>query len=211
MIILKNYSINEEMSHDFIMHYKIVDDLLIVNYGNGEIRRLKYSTKNEKELLQKMKHQVLDSKLFLGMLNTKWEIYLKLIIYEILFGTLFGVMMFVGDMPIVGALGGSLSFGTGIIFTSYKLNDCKKLRDDLKKNLLFVNNENNLNEIIRNEPEFVDKIDYKYRTKAINPERFDFSFTLNTIDSIEYDDLDAMYKQIEEIVDRPKILKKSKK
>jgi len=145
------------------------------------------------------------------MLNTKWEIYLKLIIYEILFGTLFGVMMFVGDMPIVGALGGSLSFGTGIIFTSYKLNDCKKLRDDLKKNLLFVNNENNLNEIIRNEPEFVDKIDYKYRTKAINPERFDFSFTLNTIDSIEYDDLDAMYKQIEEIVDRPKILKKSKK
>lgn len=207
---MKNYSLNKMMEQDFILNYVIVGDKIIINYANGDVDTLGYSIENEKNILNKMKYQVLNSKHFSSFLNYKFEIFLKLFMDVMLLFVLFIITFFVAEMSYITALLGMSIFSVSIALTGYKLNSYQKLRNDIKKQLLFLKNEDNLNLVIRNNPEVIRKLNSKICEKVITNESNNFRFTLNTIDRMEYKELKQVYGYVEE-KDNIKDVKKKRK
>lgn len=205
MNCLENYSLNKNEATSFILHYEVINAFIYITYGDGRIDVKSYSIEEEKRILKKMKNQVLNSKNFLVDLNYKFEIFFKLLLDEILLLTMFIVTIISIGLPYFSTIIGLLIFPIIMGFTSYKLNGYKKLRKDIKKNLLFVKNEDNLNIIIRNSPEVINKLRDKVLTKSSNK----FVFTLNTIDRIKYEELQQIYDSVDKTINnRHKALNK---
>ena len=86
---MKDYSIGKNNSKHFILNYIIIGKQIIVYYANDDVDTFDYSIEKEKEILERMKYQVISSKNFYKGLNTKFEIFLKLFINEILLFIMF--------------------------------------------------------------------------------------------------------------------------
>ena len=184
---MKDYSIGKNSGKHFILNYIIIGNKLIVYYANDDVDTFDYSIEKEKEILERMKYQVTSSKNFYDGLNTKLEIFLKLLINEIL--------LFIWTL-IPNSIR-SILLSISIIITGYKLNKCNKIRNDFKKHLLFINNEDYLNNIIRNDIESTKELEEKLRRKVNNNESNNFKFTINTIDGMEYRELREVYRFVD--------------
>ena len=69
------------------------------------------------------------------------------------------------------------------------------MKNDIKKHILFLRNENSLNLIIRNEPKITNNLNNKLQKKLLNNSKF--YFNINSIDNLEYKDLEQIYNSIE--------------
>ena len=197
MTKVKDYSIGINSGKHFILNYIIIGNKLIVYYANDDVDSFEYSKELEKEILEKMKYQVINSKNFYMGLNTKLEIFLKLLINEILLFIMFVIGSMSIKLTLIPNIIGSILLPISIIITGYKLNKCNKIRNDFKKHLLFINNEDYLNSIIRNDIESTKELEEKLRRKVNNNESNNFKFTINTIDGMEYRELREVYRFVD--------------
>lgn len=194
---MKDYSISKKSSKHFILNYIIIGNKLIVYYANDDVDSFEYSIDKEKEILERMKYQVTSSKKFYDGLNTKLEVFLKLLINEILLFTMFIMACMSINLTLIPNIIGTILLPTSIIITGYKLNKYNKIRNDFKKHLLFINNEDYLNNIIRNDIESTKGLEEKLRRKLNNNESNNFKFTINTIDGMEYKELREVYRYVD--------------
>lgn len=194
---MKDYSIGKNSGKHFILNYIIIGNKLIVYYANDDVDTFDYSIEKEKEILERMKYQVTSSKNFYDGLNTKLEIFLKLLINEILLFIMFVIGSMSIKLTLIPNIIGSILLPISIIITGYKLNKCNKIRNDFKKHLLFINNEDYLNNIIRNDIESTKELEEKLRRKVNNNESNNFKFTINTIDGMEYRELREVYRFVD--------------
>lgn len=194
---MKDYSIDKNNSKHFILNYIIIGNTIIVYYANDDVDAFDYSIEKEKEILERMKYQVISSKNFYKGLNTKFEIFLKLFINEIL---LFG-MFIMGSMSmnftLIPNIIGSVLLPISIIITGYKLNKYNNIKKDFKKHLLFISNENGLNNVIRNDMNVTRGLDEGLRKKVFNDCSNNFKFNINTIDGMEYKELREVYRYVD--------------
>lgn len=206
---MKNYSLNETQSKNFILNYIIIGKQIIINYANDDVDIIPYSTSNEKKILNKMKSQVLNSKKYLNEVNNKFEIFLKLFIDEILLFILYIIAVINIKITLIQSIIYSIIFPIVIALTGYKLNKYHNIRTDIKKNLLFLNNEDNLNLTIRNNPEITKGLDKELIEKIYRNDGNNFSFTFNTIDNIKYRELQEIYRYVDKnINNKPSTLKR---
>lgn len=194
---MKDYSIDKSNSKHFILNYIIIGNTIIVYYANDDIDTFEYSIQKEKEILEKMKYQVISSKKFYDGLNAKLEIFLKLLINEILLFTMFILGSMSMNLTLIPNIIGSVMLPISIIITGYKLNKCNKIRKDFKKHILFLNNEGNLNNVIRDNMDITRGLDEELRKKVQHNESNNFKFTINTIDGIEYRELREVYRYVD--------------
>lgn len=208
---MKNYSLSETQSKNFILNYIIIGKQIIINYANNDIDVIPYSISNEKEILNKMKNQVLNSKRYSSELNNKFEIFLKLFIDEVILFILCIIAMININFTLIPSIICSIIFPIVIGLTGYKLNKYHNIRKDIKKNLLFLNNEDNLNQTIRNNHKITEGLDEKLREKIYIKETNNFSFTFNTIDNIKYRELQEIYRCVNNnINNKPNTLERKK-
>ena len=191
---MKDYSLSKEYKKDFILHYEIINNYMYISKADGKIEIKKYSKEEEIKILEKMKNQVLNSKEFSTTLNQKFETFVKLFLDESLLLTMFIVTILTLGLPIIPTIIGFITFPVIMTLTGLKLGKYTKLRNDLKKNLLFLKNEDNLNPILRKDTELL-------KEKTNN-----FSFTLNTINDISYKQLIDLYSTL----NKPKKLTKKR-
>lgn len=208
---MKDYSIVKNNNKHFILNYIIIGKQIIVYYANDDVDTFYYSIEKEKEILERMKYQVISSKRFYKGLNTKFEIFLKLFINEIL---LF-IMFIIGSMSItltlIPNIIGSILLPISILITGYNLNKCNSIRNDFKKHLLFLNNEEYFNNIIRNNLDATKELDEKLRKKVFNDESNNFRFSINTIDNMEYKELREVYRYVDNSVNnKPNTLERKR-
>ena len=167
---------------------------MYISKADGKIEIKKYSKEEEIKILEKMKNQVLNSKEFSTTLNQKFETFVKLFLDESLLLTMFIVTILTLGLPIIPTIIGFITFPVVMTLTGLKLRKYTKLRNDLKKNLLFIKNEEKLNPILRKDTELL-------KEKTNN-----FSFTLNTINDISYKQLIDLYSTL----NKPKKLTKKR-
>lgn len=194
---MKDYSISKNSSKHFILNYIIIGNKLIVYYANDDVDSFEYSKELEKDILEKMKYQVINSKNFYMGLNTKLEIFLKLLINEILLFIMFIIGCMNINFTLIPNIIGSVLLPISMIITGYKLNKCNKIRNDFKKHMLFINNEDNLNEVIRNNVDITRGLDEELRRKVFKSESNNFKFNINTIDDFKYKELREVYRYVD--------------
>lgn len=194
---MKDYSIGKNSSKYFILNYIIIGNTIVVYYANDDVDTFEYSIDKEKEILERMKYQVISAKKFYKGLNTKLEIFLKLFINEILLFIMFIVACMSINLTLIPNIIGGILLPLSMIITGYKLNKCNKIRNDFKKHLLFINNEDYLNNIIRDNRDATKGLNEELRRKLNNNESNNFRFTINTIDGIEYRELREVYRYVD--------------
>ena len=210
---MKNYSLNKKEAEIFILNYIILNNFIIVNYANGNVITMPYSTQKEKNILEKMRHQVLDCGEFYSILKNKFKIVSKLLVYEvIIFVSLLAAIVITPNPALVFVIVSIFSLVIGISFTLYKVLYYQKLRNDIKKHLLFLDNEDYLNLILRNNKNIRQNLDTTSLTKVYEGRQGDFSFDINTIDNINYSELKHLYEQTKQIINNNdiKVLKRKK-
>lgn len=194
---MKDYSIDKNNNKHFILNYIIIGKQIIVYYANDDVDAFDYSIEKEKEILERMKYQVISSKNFYKGLNTKFEIFLKLFINEILLLVMFIMGSMSMDFTLIPNIIGSFILPISIIITGYKLNKYNNIKKDFKKHLLFISNEDGLNNVIRNDMNVTRGLDEGLRKKVFNDCSNNFKFNINTIDGMEYKELREVYRYVD--------------
>ena len=204
---MKDYTIDKSISKYFILNYIIIGNTIIVYYANDDVDTFDYSIEKEKEILERMKYQVINSKNFYKGLNTKFEIFLKLFINEILLFAMFIMSSMSMNFTLIPNIIGNIILPISIIITGYKLNKYNNIKKDFKKHLLFISNENGLNNVIRNDMNVTRGLDEGLRKKVFNDCSNNFKFNINTIDGMEYKELREVYRYVD---NKNKVLTKRK-
>ena len=152
------YSQNFKNEDSFILNYKVINNRIIVNYANGNVDIFVYSIDREKEILIQMKEQVLGSKGCLKSLYNETMIYFKLLTNKLALFIFFVAIMLFFDVSLLAAAVTFTYFPIVIGLLVRKLIKCKGVIEDVKKNLLFLSNEEKINSDIRNKSEVRENI-----------------------------------------------------
>ena len=188
-----DYTLIKGGCKNFILNYYIFNGNIIVNYADKSVETVPYSIEKEKEILERMKLQVIDSKNKFKDLNYRYEIFLKLFIDIILLYGMFIFSIFNYDMSIItNIIGNILCSGFSLLF-GYNFFKYRKIRNDVMKNLLFLRNEDSLNISIRDNPNVTMKLNEKIREKIYGDRDSNFKFSFNSIDNISYSELYSIY------------------
>ena len=193
MVFLKYYSQNFKNEDCFILNYKVINNRIIVNYANGNVDVFVYSIDREKEILSQMKEQVLGSKGCLKSLYNETMIYFKLLTNKLALFIFFVAIMLFFDVSLLAAAVTFTYFPVVIGLLVRKLIKCKGVIEDVKKNLLFLSNEEKINSDIRNKSEVRENIVEEVRDKVFSLDNGSFPFSFNSIDEISFDELKEIY------------------
>lgn len=213
---MKDYTLGSSKYKEFILDYEIEDDKLIIKYASGYIEEVVYTNGMLKEVLLKMKEQILEVKDLEVKINKKNSLNLRLITVF-----LFLSMFFIH--PLVHLII-SLSM-IGIFIGKF----CERvfILRDYNKNKLFIENMNLFqNNISRDALKEVDKnykddLEYLVNLKEQQDKFkievlmfFDEKYsilrepTIKTIDDLSYESVEEIYNVLSDNTEDKKIKKR---
>lgn len=196
---MKDYSLNLEDSKTFVLNYTVKDNQIAVNLANGENYVIPYTTENEVKLLKRMKTQVLQSDEFMSKQEKRFSRSWKWAIWSVSMFALNVITLASGNsvLPIASGMCASW-FVFDIGYRIYSMVDSKRNIKDINKNKMLLNNEERLNEKVRENHNILAHTDEKTKKIVHSTPGDQPVFTLNSIDEIKYEEL----KQILENIDR---------
>jgi len=180
---MKDYSNNKEERNDFILSYQIdyKKEFIYIYYANDSVEKVKYSEKCEKDILKKMKIQV--NKAYKNYKNYEND-YVKMdviLLMALTFLVITSLLIFISPLYFVIPL---CSAGVAL-FAQIRAFELKKIKDDLRKNYLFLKNEHAINNKKMCERAF--RTCYKRTVK----EKLDnkVKFTINDTEAFTFDEM----------------------
>ena len=194
---MKDYSNN---SNSFILNYTIEDNMIIVNMASGDKCEYLYSIDKEKEILEKMKKQVLHPDTYFYLIDQKersksakfYSVYnsafFMINVYAITFGH--------SSAPIISSLCAAW-FLCESSRRIYNLLDSQSIIDDINKNMMFINNEEAIKSGLLTY--YNRRIDTKTKN-IVEPVEMK-KITLNSMDKIKYKELKSLVKTIKKDID----------
>lgn len=196
---MKDYSLNLEDSKTFVLNYTVKDNQITVNLANGENYVIPYTAENEVKLLKRMKTQVLQSDEFMSKQEKRFSKSWKLAIWGVPMLAL-NVIASASDISAVSIVSGMWAswFVFDIGYRIYSMIDSKRNIKDINKNKMLLNNEERLNEKVKENHNVLAHTDEKTKKMVHSTPVDQPVFTLNSIDKIKYEEL----KQILENIDR---------
>lgn len=196
---MKDYSLNLEDSKTFVLNYTVKDNQITVNLANGENYVIPYTAENEVKLLKRMKTQVLQSDEFMSKQEKRFSKSRKLAIWGVPMLAL-NVIASASDISAVSIVSGMWAswFVFDIGYRIYSMIDSKRNIKDINKNKMLLNNEERLNEKVKENHNVLAHTDEKTKKMVHSTPVDQPVFTLNSIDKIKYEEL----KQILENIDR---------
>lgn len=199
---MKDYSLNSDSVKDFILNYRVDKDKnqIIIHLANGISKIIPFTIENEKNTLKKMKIQVLSSNEFMSKQEKRFSRSWKFAIWDASMITNSIISVVNGNCvaPTLNFLCASyLAFD--IIFRVYFMLDTKRNITDIKKNKLFIDNEEEINKSIQTNQTILSKVVNKNKMQsdiAHNLHNLDSSNTLNPQQVITLNSVDKMrYKK----------------
>ena len=182
---MKDYTCVWTNQYDFILNYSIVDGNLVLNMASGKLKTYPYSIEKEKEILEKMRQQVINCSSF--RCNEK-----EILRESLRWGILDSSSLLVSFYIMVSR---SLDFSTtGVFFIALLYCTTKRLLilknsyeniQDYNKNELYVENEEALKDSIATY--YKKRIDTSSRN-IVQPKEIK-SISINSMDKINYREL----------------------
>lgn len=196
---MKDYSLNLEDSKTFVLNYTVKDNQITVNLANGENYVIPYTTENEVKLLKRMKTQILQSDEFMNKQEKRFSRSWKWAIWSASMIALNIISLASGNsaVPVLSGICASW-FVFDVGYRIYNMVDSKRNIKDINKNKMLLNNEERLNEKVKENYNILAHTDEKTKEIVHSTPVDQPVFTLNSIDKIKYEEL----KQILENIDR---------
>lgn len=198
---MKDYTLNKYDKRDFILNYMIENDQIKIKYADNKTYTIPYTTHNEKRIIRKMKLQVLNSGEFEDVQKENFKKNIKGLIANI-------VILGLNILSIVYLDGGMISYIISIIsaFTleAYTCNiiKIKRALEDIEKNKLLINNEEEINKSIVENKNILNNVD-KEVTEIIQSARDENNvINISSIENLKLKEL----KSLLEIVRKEKEL-----
>lgn len=197
---MKNFSMKRKDSKMFILKYKVEENQIRIVLASKETYIIPYTLENEKNVLGKMKQQVLNADAFENKQKKKFsDAIVNLVVALFLIGIAIYVLVvrnnsIVIAWPIVVIVLGSLMFLTAI----KAMRQSKKKIKDIYKNRLFITNEKKLNDNVRINQNVLYHT--SSRTKEVVSSMLlkkQPAFTFNTVDKMKYKELKQILENIE--------------
>lgn len=185
---MKNYVLDRDKSIDFILNYTIKGNNIIINTASKEKITVPNTEEYEKNILKKMKKQV---KKYAYQYKNHWQsecdenftIVKALLINALIWTPLWIFTLPVFLIPLVGVSALLIMF---IIFgTKYKIS--KTNIEDAKKNIMFIENEEDINKYIAHE-----NVLSKMKSDTAKVTLESNKLNINSIDKIKYKELKRM-------------------
>lgn len=195
-----------EDNDNIILGYKIKDDKILIDFSNKlESHHIPYSFENEKKVLEQMKKQISEpsyQKRISHINNYVVEKYtslsdyllplikiaIELILIDLTNPTIFNVILLI----LAGANAGIFIAKIGILI------EFDKILKDIDKNTLFLENEDEINEYLKENPDIIDELPKKAKELIISPYNKEQNININILDKIKY-------KQLKKILEKMKI------
>lgn len=181
---MKDYSNNVEERKKFVLSYKVDESekSIRVQYADGGFKWLTYTEKSEKEILKRMKIQV--NKAYKKYKD--YENYYDKMNFISLIALTFLVITFslVCISPLFLII--PLCSATVAIFTQIKAFELKEIKNDLRKNYLFLKNEK-----VINDKEMCERAFRRCYRKDVKEKLNDrkVKFTINNIEEFSFEDM----------------------
>lgn len=194
---MKDYSLNYEDSKTFILNYKIEHNQIIVILASGENYVIPYSLENEKNLLERMKKQVLSSSEFETKQKKRFSSAWKWAIWSGFMLAFNSIVLATGNsiFPVASGICAGL-FGFDITCRVYSMIDSKGKIKDIYKNKMFLNNEELLNEKVKSNQNILSNTNTKTKELVASTPEDVPVFSLNTMDKIKYQELKTILENI---------------
>lgn len=164
---MKNY---DETNENFICNYYLDDDAIVVILGDNTYYTIPYTIANERKILNTMRRQINDFKNYNNKLFKKKRKNLAFLVLDIiLFIT---VLLYFANSPLVISIISKICLFLLALTTGSRIVDDFKIKStiiDLYKNKNFIDNEDKINDIIKNKPLALEGISLKVDEK-INEE-----------------------------------------
>ncbi len=186
-----NYTLDEKDDELFILYLSFENNYILAHMADGKTIRYVNTKDNLDMLLEKMKQQVLNTDIFSNVLSRSMS---RLNLIEVLLSIGLSANLYViisnsSDSPVASYLFEMLG-GVVFFFKTSSYVRCRRLINDLKKNKLFVLNE----ELFSEENMFF----FKYQLKGLNKRISEFladkkCITINDMDDISYRDFKKLY------------------
>lgn len=189
-----------------LMHYKRVNNQIVVYHSDGLTDTIPYSFKNELRLLKGIRKQVL---VMINSFSEKETTLKKLLVKDswlTAIGILATAIMSICSLPmsfIIFVAGFTLLAFAITLSTYITLND---LRDNFEKYKLFLQNDTDLNDMIRKQPELTNDLKKSLKKKILPVNQKERAFTLNTINNVSYKELKKVYEAVENNNAKKKVL-----
>lgn len=192
---MKDYTLNKYDKRDFILNYMIENDQIKIKYADNKTYTIPYTTHNEKRIIRKMKLQVLNSGEFEDVQKENFKKNIKGLIANI-------VILGLNILSIVYLDGGMISYIISIIsaFTleAYTCNiiKIKRALEDIEKNKLLINNEEEINKSIVENKNILNNVD-KEVTEIIQSARDENNvINISSIESLKLKELKSLLEII---------------
>ncbi len=197
---MKNFAMRRKDSKTFILNYKVEDNQIRIHLASKEKYIIPYTLENEKNILGRMKQQVLNAEAFENKQKKQFSDAIVNLILALFIVGISVYLLIVNPKnimiawPIVAiSLGGLLSF-----FAMVAMKKSKKKIKDIYKNRMFIAHEKKLNESIKNNQNIL------YHTSSRTKEVISSmllkkqpAFTFNTVDKMRYQELKQILENIE--------------
>ena len=160
---MKNY---DETNENFICNYYLDDDAIVVILGDNTYYTIPYTIANERKILNTMRRQINDFENYNNKLFKKKRKNLAFLVLDIiLFIT---VLLYFANSPLVISIISKICLFLLALSTGSRIVDDFKIKStivDLYKNKNFINNEDKINDIIKNKPLALEGISLKVDEK----------------------------------------------
>ncbi len=197
---MKNFAMKRKDSKLFILKYKVEENQIRISLASKETYIIPYTLENEKNILSKMKQQVLSADAFENKQKKKFsDAIVNLVVPLFLIGVAIYVLVIEQNKisivwPIVViSLSGLMIFSALMV-----MRKSKKRIKDIYKNRLFIANERKLNENVKMNQNVLYHT--SSRTKEVVSSmllKHQSAFTFNTVDKMKYRELKQILENIE--------------
>lgn len=196
---MKDYTLNSEEAVSFILNYEIKDNQIIVNYANGEHYIISYTNDNEEKILKKMEDQVYNEQQNYKQSNKILGIAVTRILFNV-----FGIILCVGIVKSGHSIAPlilykiypvlfNFNIGVHILYIRY----IKEKRKDFEKNKMLLDNQEKLNEMIKENQNILTNSNEKIKEMVKSTPEDKPVFNLNSVEKLKLKELKAILENIQ--------------
>lgn len=189
-----NY-VDQEGKKTFIKSYTHSGAMLIIHYASGKDASIVYTREKEIEILKTMKEQVLNAKDFKKSKKIGFIIDTILAFIEAFCTVINVYAVTFSSLPIYNMLA---ALFTSLLTAHFvrKAMDTKDDLNDINKNMLFVEKEEELNKTIRENPDVLLYTKSTTQNMVRSVPKEEPPLTVNSIDQVPYSDIKELVRHI---------------
>lgn len=191
---MKDYTLTVEESNLFIKNYKIVNDKIIINLGNGKKTRIDYSIENERNILNKMYRQTINTDIVEEKTKKLFPDCIRKMVAYGMIAMLGAILIEVDFWGMIIGMFTTCLFGGLFLYNAINFIKLEIIKHDIKKTNFYKSNNYLLNEEL-NRSSALENV--SLRTKNIINSNNN-KITINSIDKMSLKDL----KMIKSNIDR---------